>query len=417
MFGEYFCQEEDAPRPGSEVVLAAAPLAQMDDNARKEYWACLALRHCPGLGIRGIYKLLCRYGSAYAAFSNSRDWIKLGFSPQLHSALAADKWRNGAKEEWSRAAKLDAAILLWPCSQYPQRLREIAGAPSLLYCKGDVQLLNGPCVAVVGSRKASRHNLDLAANFGRGLSACGITVVSGMALGIDRQAHVSALRDVGKSIGVLGTGIDMAYPLANRDLYDNMAGKGLLISEFAPQTPPGIYNFPVRNRIISGISLAVLVIEAAQRSGSLITARLALEQNREVFAVPGEAMSARSMGCQNLIRQGAHPAFCVADILELLDLELRSYGMPEQARRPREQLPPRRPDLDAPAAKPAADIGGLPKDAADILRALNETDSMNIDDLADKLGMPAKDVMSSLILLEIHGKVKKLPGANYAAAQ
>lgn len=182
----------------------------------------------------------------------------------------------------------------------PPLLRAAIDAPLLLYCRGDLALLRAPGFAVVGSRKATRHGRAVAEYMARSLSACGITIVSGMALGIDRVAHEAALARIGRSIGVLGTGIDMLYPLENQAVFDAMERRGLLLSEFAPGTPPQAGNFPIRNRIISGLSLGVLVVEAAHRSGSLITARLALEQNREVYAVPGPALDAHCLGCQDL---------------------------------------------------------------------------------------------------------------------
>lgn len=194
-------------------------------------------------------------------------------------------------------------------------MRQLPDAPALLYCRGDGSLLRAPAFAVVGSRRATAQGKAVAAYMARCLSACGVTIVSGMAQGIDCVAHEAALGRVGRSIGVLGTGIDVRYPACNAGVFAAMEREGLLVSEFPPGAPPLPTNFPVRNRIISGLALGVLVAEAASRSGSLVTARLALEQNREVYAVPGPALDAHCLGSQDLVRQGARPVFNAEDVL------------------------------------------------------------------------------------------------------
>lgn len=304
-------------------------LAAMDEAARKEYWASLALRHCRGLGARSAARLARHFGSAYAAVQARELWHEAGVNKGQAAELATGSWRVTAREEWDRARDLAASIVLWTDPEYPVLLRPVIDAPLLLYCRGDLSLLQSPGFAVVGSRKATKHGRSVAEYMARCLSACGIAIVSGMALGIDRVAHEAALARVGRSIGVLGTGIDMLYPVGNMTVFDEMERRGLLISEFAPGTLPHAGNFPIRNRIISGLSLGVLVVEAAQRSGSLITARLALEQNREVYAVPGPALDAHCLGCQDLVRQGAHAVFSAEDVLRDLAEQLRPFGISE----------------------------------------------------------------------------------------
>ena len=303
--------------------------AFMDEAARKEYWASLALRHCRGLGARSAARLARHFGSAYAAVQAREQWGEAGVNKGQAAEFATGSWRVTAREEWDRARDLSAAIVLWTDPEYPALLRSIIDAPIVLYCRGDLSLLQSPGFAVVGSRKATRHGRSVAEYMARCLSACGIAIVSGMALGIDRVAHEAALARVGRSIGVLGTGIDVLYPPDNMEAFDAMERHGLLISEFAPGTVPHAGNFPIRNRIISGLSLGVLVVEAAQRSGSLITARLALEQNREVYAVPGPALDAHCLGCQDLVRQGAHAVFSAEDVLRDLAEQLRPFGISE----------------------------------------------------------------------------------------
>lgn len=304
-------------------------LAAMDEAVRKEYWASLALRHCRGLGARSAARLARHFGSAYAAVQARELWHEAGVNKGQAAELATGSWRVTAREEWDRARDLAASIVLWTDPEYPVLLRPVIDAPLLLYCRGDLSLLQSPGFAVVGSRKATKHGRSVAEYMARCLSACGIAIVSGMALGIDRVAHEAALARVGRSIGVLGTGIDMLYPVGNMTVFDEMERRGLLISEFAPGTLPHAGNFPIRNRIISGLSLGVLVVEAAQRSGSLITARLALEQNREVYAVPGPALDAHCLGCQDLVRQGAHAVFSAEDVLRDLAEQLRPFGISE----------------------------------------------------------------------------------------
>ena len=304
-------------------------LAVMDEASRKEYWASLALRHCRGLGARSAARLARHFGSAYAAVQARELWHEAGVNKGQAAELATGSWRVTAREEWDRARDLAASIVLWTDPEYPVLLRPVIDAPLLLYCRGDLSLLQSPGFAVVGSRKATKHGRSVAEYMARCLSACGIAIISGMALGIDRVAHEAALARIGRSIGVLGTGIDMLYPIGNMSVFEEMERRGLLISEFAPGTLPHAGNFPIRNRIISGLSLGVLVVEAAQRSGSLITARLALEQNREVYAVPGPALDAHCLGCQDLVRQGAHAVFSAEDVLRDLAEQLRPFGISE----------------------------------------------------------------------------------------
>lgn len=309
----------------------AAPLSarwtDMDDRARREYWAGLALRHCRGLGARSCYRLLRHFGSAFAALEGRERWADAGVDKGKAAELSTGSWRVTARAEWDAVRDLDAVVVQWHEAAYPALLRTLPDAPVLLYCLGDLSLLANPAVAVIGSRKATPRGQALAGHMAGAFASWGITVVSGMAWGIDKAAHEAALSRTGSSIAVLGTGIDVPYPRANTRLYDRMAAKGLLVSEFAPGTPALRENFPVRNRIISGLSLGVVVVEAASRSGTLITSRLALEQGREVYAVPGAALSGQSLGCQELVRQGAKPVFAPEDVLEDLAGPLRDFGV------------------------------------------------------------------------------------------
>lgn len=425
----------------------------MDETARREFWAGLALRHCRGVGARSAARLARRFGSAYAAVQARDRWNEAGVNKGQAGELACGSWRVTAREEWDRARDLDAAVVLWTDAAYPPLLRGVIDAPLLLYCRGDLSLLRAPGFAVVGSRKATPHGRAVAEYMARSLSACGITIVSGMALGIDRVAHEAALARIGRSIGVLGTGIDMLYPAKNQTVFDAMERRGLLVSEFAPGTPPQAGNFPIRNRIISGLSLGVLVVEAAHRSGSLITARLALEQNREVYAVPGPALDAHCLGCQDLVRQGAHAVFSAEDVLRDLAEQLRPFGITEESVPGDEAglltedaaddtravsattagvgdaanadvvaggtdaaaTPARASAMNdgeraaAEHAAAAADAGG----EAGLLGYLRTHGPTHADILAAAAGLSAASANAALVGLEMLGKVRRLPGARY----
>lgn len=290
---------------------------------RAELWACLALRYSRGLGALRIRRLLDVFGSAYAAvqacFASPRAWHDVGVATVYAGReFIKEGWREQALQEWTALQRAGCFFLLWNMPQFPALLQEVADAPLFFYYKGDLSLLSNPTVGVVGSRRCTHEGLAVAAFFSRGLSLAGVTVISGMAKGIDRAAHVAGLQECGKSIGVLGTGVDVVYPPENADLAEAMGREGLLLSEFAPGTPAASTHFPIRNRLISGLSRGVLVVEAAARSGSLITARLALEQGRDVFAVPGHTTAACSEGCRELIRRGAKAVFNADDILQEL---------------------------------------------------------------------------------------------------
>ncbi|HEU6435949.1 MAG TPA: DNA-processing protein DprA [Nitratidesulfovibrio sp.] len=322
-----------AATPGPAVLPA---FADLDAAGRAELWAALALRHSPGIGPRTVCRLLRGVGSALAAVQaadgGGRGWAEAGVRPHRAAPVASGAWREAARQEWDAVRVCRCSILLWTDPRYPARLREIPDAPAVLYCRGDASLLANHAVAVVGSRLSSRAGRGVAADIAYSLSSAGVTVVSGLARGIDREAHVAALEEVGSTIGVLGTGIDVVYPPEHADVFAHMEATGLLISEYAPGTLPLPAHFPVRNRIISGLSVGVLVVEAAARSGSLITARLALEQGREVYAVPGPATAQYTCGCRGLLEQGARPVTTAEDMLSdlapVLGMELAALAAP-----------------------------------------------------------------------------------------
>lgn len=429
----------------------AAPLSarwgDMDDRARREYWAGLALRHCRGLGARSCCRLLRHFGSAFAALEGRERWADAGVDRGKAAELSTGSWRVTARAEWDAVRDVDAVVVQWHEAAYPALLRTLPDAPVLLYCLGDLSLLANPAVAVIGSRKATPRGQALAGHMAGAFASWGITVVSGMAWGIDKAAHEAALGRTGSSIAVLGTGIDVPYPRANTRLYDRMAAKGLLVSEFAPGTPALRENFPVRNRIISGLSLGIVVVEAASRSGTLITSRLALEQGREVYAVPGAALSGQSLGCQELVRQGAKPVFAPEDVLEDLAGPLRDFGVQaehltreaaERRRRaeaegtglsrtlfacmpPETDEPSRKVDLGDGKEPSAQGTGGETDTAAaspaqdNIVPLLREQGPLHVDALGAALGRSPAELAPVLLGLEIMGRIRRLPGARYEA--
>ncbi|MDR3176061.1 MAG: DNA-processing protein DprA [Desulfovibrio sp.] len=441
----------------------------------EELRATLALRHSPGLGLTRADRLLRAYGSARAALEVCRE------RPEECAAMAEmplsvarnlnrGEWREAAEAELEAMERLGCPVLLHSDPAYPELLRELPDAPPLLYCRGDLSLLGAPAIGVVGARGCTSEGLAVSAFFSRALSGAGVSVISGMARGIDRAAQLAAMEEAGRSIGVLGSGIDLVYPAENADLFARLEKDGgLLLSEFPPKTPPAATNFPRRNRLISGLSRGVLVVEAARRSGSLITARLALEQNREVFAVPGHTLSPASAGCRDLIRKGAKAVFNADDILvelacllaadaraalekRLLDPEgardgaidasgrnfaptAPAQGEQEAGKRHPPARPGRRPPLLRGPGKNTRETGAVtsgraypanaedtansagPGEPADpqearILAALAQG-TAHIDVLSRALGLDAARVSALLALLEVRGRVRRLPGMNY----
>jgi DNA processing protein len=344
-------------------------------------WLRLAL--VPGVGGQGLRRLLAEFGLPAQVLAASA------------SALAAIVGeRLAARIRGGPPAGLDA-VLAWvrepgnsivtlADAAYPARLLEIPDPPALLYVRGRTELLARESVAVVGSRNASAQGMANAASFAHALSDAGLTVVSGLALGIDAAAHRGALEGAGSTVAVLGTGIDVAYPPRNAPLFEEIAARGAIVTEFAHATPPLAANFPRRNRLISGLARGVLVVEAALASGSLITARAAAEQGREVFALPGSIHSPLSKGCHELIKQGAKLVESAQDILDELGVAARA------------------------SARERAD--GQPEH--ELLRHLGH-DPCNVDTLCERSGLTADRVSAMLLELELAGKVERLPGGRF----
>lgn len=387
-----------------------------DQNAwfKNEYWSCLALTHCPGLGLLTRVRLMKSFGSAYRAVQEVESWGKLHFIRQdWLQNFQAQLWRQGAWQEWLLSRKLNLGVLLYVNDLYPARLKEIPDAPLYLYCKGDPNLLQQPCLAMVGSRHCSQHGARLAYQLAMELSRSGLSVVSGFAQGIDSQAHHGGLQGPGGSIAVLGTGLDLTYPAGNRELYLKLEQNGLLLTEFAPGTPPEAHNFPRRNRIISALSLGVLVVEAAQRSGSLITAGMALEQGREIFAVPGYPDFALTAGSNELLKQGAVLVRTGQDVLqELAPVLSKEWGRSNQFQADLQQAGAADSALGRPETKGQAK--GLSPEEQKLARVLEKTPQAHIDSLVAELGWETQKMSRVLMMLELKGVVKQLSGMYYS---
>ncbi|PKH35875.1 DNA protecting protein DprA [Pseudomonas sp. 43NM1] len=296
------------------TIAVAAPVSPAELEAR------LRLHRLPDLGPVRFKKLLEAFGSASKAISAPASaWRSLGLPASCAEARRAEHIRDGAYHALAWLERPGQHLLMWDQPDYPALLAEISDAPPLLFVAGDPGILDKPQLAMVGSRRASRPGMDTAAAFSRSLAGAGFVITSGLALGIDAAAHQGALDVGGQTVGVLGTGLEKFYPQRNRRLADAMIASGsAVLSEFPLDAGPTASNFPRRNRIISGLSLGVLVVEASVASGSLITARLAAEQGREVYAIPGSIHHPGAKGCHQLIRDGAMLVETIEHILEAL---------------------------------------------------------------------------------------------------
>lgn len=344
-------------------------------------WLRLAL--VPGLGGRSLRRLLAEFGLPAKVLGASAGALAAIVGEHLAARIrGAPPAGLDATLDWLREP--GNSIVTLADAAYPARLLEIADPPALLYVRGRTELLARESIAVVGSRNASAQGMANAASFARALSEGGFTVVSGLALGIDAAAHRGALDGASSTVAVLGTGIDVVYPPRNAQLFDEIATRGAIVTEFAHATPPLAANFPRRNRLISGLARGVLVVEAALASGSLITARAAAEQGREVFALPGSIHSPLSKGCHALIKQGAKLVESAQDILEELGVAARASARPRADAEPEHEL----------------------------LRHLGH-DPCDVDTLCGRSGLTADRVSAMLLELELAGKVERLPGGRF----
>ncbi len=369
--------------------------------------AWLILLRTPGLGPAALRKLVTDRGNAAQALQHLRSG-KAGLDPGEETRRWLDAPDDSLIEsDLAWLSEPHHHLLGWDDPDYPSLLREIPGAPAALFVAGDANLLWMPQVAIVGSRSASDNGLAITRRFARALASAGFAITSGMADGIDAAAHRSALDAQGRTLAVLGTGPDLVYPRKHRGLAAEIAASGALISEFPPGTPGKAEHFPRRNRIISGLALGTLVVEASLKSGSLITARYATEQGREVFAIPGSINSPLARGCHQLIRDGARLTETVDEIIDELSGLAAALGDRLRARLQTGSNP--EPDCSLPLAEPARQRD------ADYLRLLDALghEETDLDTLADRTGLDAGALSSMLLLLELEGEVIGARGGRY----
>jgi DNA processing protein len=356
--------------------------------------AWLKLTLIPGIGGRTQRKLLTAFGLPDAVFSASRTSLGALIGDKAARLLlnTDNETKIAAAMAW--AQEPNQHIVTLADLDYPHALLEIPDPPTLLYVLGRLELLNQPVLSIVGCRAPTPQGLLNAEQFARALAEAGLTIASGLALGIDAAAHRGALAAQGDTIAFIGTGIDRVYPARNRDLAHEIGARGTIVSEFPIGTPVIASNFPRRNRLISGIARGVLVIEAAVESGSLITARLAGEQGREVFAIPGSIHSPQSRGCHRLIKEGAKLVETAQDILEELRWDMPTPGSPE---------------IEASRA-------GKADESTEIL-SLMGYDPCGLDELVNRSGLAADALSVILLHLELEGRIASLQGGRYQRLQ
>jgi DNA processing protein len=370
----------------------ATPSSQSAPNPDRDW---LVLHHATGIGGRTLQLLLDSFSGPSAILAATGTQLSAaGLSrPAIEALRETDS--PGVASDLAWLQQPGNHILTWQHPHYPPLLKQLPDPPPLLYVHGDVTLLCEPQLAMVGSRNPSASGQQTATDFARHLAAAGLVVTSGLALGIDTASHQGALDAGAATIAVMGTGLDRVYPASNRDLARRIAERGALLSEFPTGTPPLAENFPRRNRIISGLSLGTLVVEAALRSGSLISARLAAEQGREVFAIPGSIHNPLARGCHLLIRQGAKLVETAHDVIDELG-PLASACQPDRI------------DTDTPRDEP----GRLAEEYTQLLENMG-FDPVPIDRLVTMSGLTPAEVSSMLLQLEMDGHVASSPGGIY----
>ncbi|MBI3761767.1 MAG: DNA-protecting protein DprA [Chloroflexi bacterium] len=357
----------------------------------RKYW--IGFNIVKGIGPAKVRALLDALGDLGSAWRASPDELRAaGIDRRALDTLLAARASLDLDAEEARVADAGITVLTWDDAEYPRRLREIPNSPPVLYVRGLLSEADEWALAVVGTRRASPYGREVARELVTALAASKITIVSGLARGIDAIAHQAALDAGGRTIAVLGSGLDMIYPSEHRRLAEAIAESGALVSDYALGTPPESGNFPPRNRIISGLSLGALVVEAGEVSGALITADVALEQGKPVFAVPGNILARSSRGTNRLIQQGAKPVLGAEDILEELNLTM----VVEHA--------------EARATLPVSETE---------IKLLNHlsVEPIHVDSLRALAGLPIAEVSSALAMMELKGMVRQVGGMNYILAR
>ncbi len=355
----------------------------------KRYWVAFNL--VKGIGAVRLQALRDHFGDLTLAWQAPLEALQAaGLSPKLAERVAQIRASVDLDKYMAKLASQGIQIVTWDDELYPARLKEIEQPPPVLYLRGTLTTEDAWAVAVVGTRRVSAYGRQVAEELAACLANNGVTVVSGLARGVDAIAHQSVLKAGGRTIAVLGCGVDRIYPPEHAQLAEKIMAGGALLSDYAPGTPPDATNFPPRNRIISGLSMATVVVEAGETSGALITAQFAADQGREVFAVPGNILAAQSKGTNRLIAQGAHPMLSANDLLDILNL-----------RRVTEQREVRK-------ILPGNEI------EAKLLSVLTH-EPLHMDDIRNQTGLPIERVSATLVMMELKGLVRQVGGMNYVA--
>ncbi len=355
----------------------------------KRFWVGFNL--VKGIGAVRLRSLLTYFGSLEEAWNATPvEWQEAGLSPKLAESLTSVRATVNLDRLWDQIEKQGITVLTWEDDDYPPRLKQIEHPPPVLYLRGQLTLDDQFAVAIVGARRITPYGRQVTDELASHLASQGITVISGLARGVDAMAHTAALRAGGRTLAVLGCGVDKIYPPEHAPLAEKIIHQGALLSDYPPGTPPDAANFPPRNRLISGLSMAVVVVEAGETSGALLTAHFAAEQGREVFAVPGSIYAPQSKGANKLIQNGAHPLLSPQDLLQALDLTRAG-----EYKAARKALP-----ADAVEAQVLAVLGPEPK---------------HVDEIGRQMGLPIEKVSATLILMEIKGLVRQVGGMHYVA--
>lgn len=355
----------------------------------RKYW--IGFNLIKGIGAVRMQGLIAYFGDMESAWKAEPALLaKAGLGAKVIERVLAARQSVNLDQVWEKIESQGIKILTWEDEEYPGRLKEIDQPPPVLYIRGDYLQDDLFAVAIVGTRKVTAYGRQVTEEIASFLAANGMTVISGLARGVDAIAHQTALKAGGRTIGILGSGVDKIYPPEHRALADQMMQRGAIISDYAVGTPPDASNFPPRNRIISGLSLAVVVIEAAETSGALITAEFAAEQGREIFAVPGSILAPQSKGTNKLIQNGALPLLTPADLMQALDMT--RMGAQRSARKI------------------------LPADETEarVLSVLSD-EPLHVDDIRQQADLPIEKVSATLALMELKGMVRQVGGMNYVA--
>jgi DNA processing protein len=378
----------DAVQPTTSNAQGSEPCGTpVSSVAEWQYW--VGLSSVRGIGPAKFRALLDYFGSAEAAYTADKGALtNAGLDRTACKSLLAARHQTSIEAKIAQIEDLGIQALTWDDPDYPTYLKEIPDPPPVLYLQGELQSRDQWAVAVVGTRRASSYGRHATRKLVSDLARSGVTIVSGLALGIDGVAHLAAIEAGGRTLAVLGSGLNRIYPPQHRRLAEQVAANGALLSDFFPDTPPEAWNFPRRNRIISGLSLGVLVVEAGARSGASITANFALDQGRDVFAVPGNIDSRTSLGTNRLIQQGAKLVLDARDILEELNMTMVAEQVATQ--------------LALPASHEEA-----------VLLKLISSHPSHVDDLSRRAGMAVSQVTSTLTMMELKGMIRQVEGMSY----